>query len=146
MQSAAPTQPPELVQPNTSAPGDRPEKDISALAQQLAHCTIRRATFRIPARLKQFTRFFQGSYEYFEESTKAQVASSQTAEWLMDNLYVIEQAIRQVEHDLPADYYQRLPKTRDGWPRVYIVALANTQFIDTRLEIDQIKHFLHVFQ
>lgn len=146
MQSAAPTQPPELVQPNTPVPGNGPEKDITALAQQLADCTTRRAIFPIPARLKQFTRFFQEAYEYFEESTKAQVASSQTAEWLMDNLYVIEQAIRQVENDLPADYYQRLPKTRDGWPRVYIVALANARSSDVSLEIDPIKQFLQVFQ
>ncbi len=56
--------------------------------------------------------------------TKAQVSTSQTAEWLMDNFYVIEQAVRQVEEDLPADYYQRLPKTRDGWARIHIVALV----------------------
>ena len=146
MQSTAPAQQPDLVQPNTSIPRNGLDEDITALAQQLAGCRLRRTSFYIPERLKQFTRFFQEAYEYFEETTKAQVATSQTAEWLMDNLYVIEQAVRQVENDLPANYYQRLPKAPDGWTRIYVIALANTQRGDTSLEIDQIKHFLHVFQ
>ena len=93
---------------------------IAELARQLADCKPRRTSFTIPARLKQFMRFFQECYEYFEETNKAQVSTSQTSEWLMDNFYVIEQAVRQVEQDLPADYYQRLPKTRDGWARIHI--------------------------
>ena len=91
-------------------------------------------------------RFFQECYEYFEETNKTQVSTSQTSEWLMDNFYVIEQAIRQMEQDLPADYYQRLPKTRQGWARIYIVARANINSEDTRLDIEQVQHFLRVFQ
>ena len=91
-------------------------------------------------------RSFQECYEYFEETSKAQVATSQTSEWLMDNFYVIEQAVRQVEEDFPANYYQRLPKTREGWTRIHIVATVNTQREDARLELDQIRHFLNIFQ
>ena len=80
--------------------------------------------------------FFQECYKYFDETTKAQVSTSQTAEWLLDNFYVIEQAIRQIEEDLPADYYQRLPKTQAGWPRIYLVALANTSGEETRLDLE----------
>jgi cyclic beta-1,2-glucan synthetase len=146
MQSTAPTAQPDLVKPNTSVPNHEPDQVIAELARQLADCRPRRTSFAIPARLKQFLRFFQACYEYFEETNKAQVSTSQTSEWLMDNFYIVEQAIRQVEQDLPVDYYQRLPKTRDGWARIYIIALANTKREDTRLEIEQIQHFLQIFQ
>src|SRR4030067_2367992 len=146
MQNTAPIDQADLVKQNTSLPRNESEEAIVQLAQELNKCAPRRTSFHIPARLKQFMDFFQECYEYFDEATKAQVSISQTAEWLLDNFYVIEQAIRQVQEDLPADYYQRLPKTRDGWARIYIVALANTQHEDARLDIEQIKNFLQIFQ
>ena len=149
MQSTAPIEQADLLNQNRSLSGNDPDTAIAELARHLVDCKPRRASFTIPARLKQFMRFFQECYEYFEETNRAQVSTSSTSEWLMDNLYVIEQAVRQVEQDLPVDYYQRLPKARDGWARIYIVAritLANTRREGIRLEIEQIKHFLEVFQ
>src|SRR5215213_9643496 len=146
MQNTAPTQQADPVQQNTSLPNNRSEETISQLAHELNKCVPRRTNFYIPARLKQFTDFFQECFDYFDETNKAQVSTSQTAEWLLDNFYIIEQAIRQVEEDLPADYYQRLPKTQAGWPRIYLIALSNTQGENIRLDIEQIKNFLQVFQ
>src|SRR5215213_6226004 len=146
MHSTASTDQPDLVKPNIEPSPNEPEESIRALAHEVAESTPKRTRFFIPARLKLFMQFFQECYEYFEENTKAQVAVSQTAEWLLDNFYVIEQAVRQVEEDLPADYYERLPKMPDGWARIHVVALANTHWEDTRLDIEQIKSFLETFQ
>ncbi|HEX6034648.1 MAG TPA: hypothetical protein VFY83_09455, partial [Anaerolineales bacterium] len=145
MQSTAPIEQADLVKQNTLS-GNDPDNAIKELARQLTECKPRRTSFTIPARLKQFMSFFQECYEYFEETNKAQVSTSSTSEWLMDNFYVIEQAVRQVEQDLPADYFQRLPKTQDGWTRIYILALVNTRREETRLDIEQLKHFFQVFQ
>src|SRR5919107_974416 len=134
MQSTAPIEKADLPKQNTPLPGNDPDRAIAELARQLSDCRPRRSSFIIPARLKNFMRFFQECYEYFEETNKAQVSSSQTSEWLMDNFYVIEQAVRQVEQDLPADYYRRLPKTRDGRARINILAFANTWREETRLD------------
>src|SRR5215216_4643891 len=146
MQNTAPTQQADPVQQNTSLPNNRSEETISQLAHELNKCVPRRTNFYIPTRLKQFTDFFQECFDYFDETNKAQVSTSQTAEWLLDNFYIIEQAVRQVEEDLPADYYQRLPKTQAGWPRIYLIALSNTHGENIRLDIEQIKNFLQVFQ
>jgi hypothetical protein len=148
MQSTVPIEQTDQQKLNTPLPSNDPDQVITELARQLRDCRPRRTSFVIPARLKQFMHFFQECYEYFEETNKAQVSTSRTSEWLMDNFYVIEQAVRQVEEDLPGNYYQRLPKTREGWARIQIFALAATRARreETRLEIDQIKHSLQVFQ
>jgi cyclic beta-1,2-glucan synthetase len=146
MQSTVPLEQADTLKQNTSPLGNDPDRMITELARLLSDCRPRRSRFIVPARLKQFMRFFQECYDYFEETNKAQVSTSQSAEWLMDNFYVIEQAVRQVQQDLPADYYQRLPKARDGSARIYILTLASTRREDTRLEIEQTKHFLQVFQ
>src|SRR5215208_473674 len=146
MQNTAPTEEAKSVKLNTPVSPPELEESIIEVAKQFAACAPRRTSFPIPARLKQFIDFFQECYEYFDEATKVRVSTSQTAEWLLDNFYVIEQAVRQVEEDLPADYYQRLPKRQDGWARVYLIALANVQREETRLDLEQIKHFLQTFQ
>ena len=37
-------------------------------------------------------------------------ALSSAAEWLLDNYYLVVQALRQIEEDLPESYYRQLPK------------------------------------
>ena len=116
------------------------------LAQQLASCAPRRGDFPIPDQLKNFMEFFQSAYQYFNEATKTEVSVSHTAEWLLDNFYVIEQALRHVEEDLPAAYYDRLPKTEDGELRIHILALAIMRQNNAHFDIEQIKIFIQKFQ
>ena len=127
-------------------PRDQHDELALELAKKLASCSPRRGNFRIPDQLKNFTEFFQLVYQHFDKTTKTDVSVSHSAEWLLDNFYVIEQAIRNVEDDMPADYYHRLPKTQDGWPRIYILALAITQQNNARFDIEQIKNFIQNFQ
>jgi hypothetical protein len=146
MQQTAPATTESDLQKQNTTPAPEMEDPAVVLAGRVAGARPRRTAFLLPRRLEQFTVFFQGCYDYFSGVTRAEVAASQTAEWLLDNLYVIEQAVRQIEEDLPADYYGRLPKNKDGWVRVYLVARANLRHEDTRLDIEQVKSFLQTFQ
>ena len=49
------------------------------------------------------------------------------SEWLLDNFFILEQALRILEEDLPADYYNRLPKTEEGWPRIQRLTMASPE-------------------
>ncbi|HSJ86377.1 MAG TPA: hypothetical protein VK909_04140, partial [Anaerolineales bacterium] len=118
---------------------------ISRLAEELKESKPHKTPFPLPARLKELGVFFQQAYNYFNQPTQAQVAVSSTSEWLLDNFHVIEQAIHVVQDDLPADYYSRLPKTSDGLPRIYTIALAINED-GSRLDVEQIQSFIHVFQ
>lgn len=115
------------------------------LADKLKTSVPRRTSFRIPKRLKQLKRFFETTYNHFDKGAKAQSAIPSTADWLLDNFHVLEQTIRVVKHDLSSAYYARLPKTQDGWARIYIIALAITHGA-ARLDFEQIKRFLQIFQ
>ena len=147
MQSAPPAERQmDPIKQNMFVLAGESEESVTELAQRLSACEPRRTSFVIPAQLKQFRNFLQECYKYFDESPKTQVASSQTAEWLLDNFYVIEQAIREIEEHLPADFYQRLPKTQGGWLRAYLVALANTRGEARRLDLEALRNFLQTFQ
>src|SRR5215216_4133612 len=114
------------------------------LAEKLKGAKPRKDSFPILTRLKKLKQFFQTAYNFFEETSKTQIAVPNAAEWLLDNFYVLEQAIRVVEDDLPADYYARLPKT-DNATRIQIIALAINRETP-RLDIEQIKYFIQSFQ
>ena len=114
------------------------------LAEKLRETKLRKDSFPILARLKKLKQFFQIAYNFFEEASKTQIAVPNAAEWLLDNFYVLEQAIRVVEDDLPANYYNRLPKTDDA-TRIQVVALAINRETP-RLDLDQIKYFIQSFQ
>ncbi|HEU0293088.1 MAG TPA: glucoamylase family protein [Anaerolineales bacterium] len=117
----------------------------SQLAEELRSSQLRRDSSPVPARLKKLKQFFQTAYNHFEEAGKTHVAVSNASEWLLDNFYVIKQAIQVVEDDLPADYYARLPKIPGGPTRAYLIALAINR--DTpRLDVEQIKSFVQSFQ
>ena len=52
--------------------------------------------------------------------------AAKAAEWLLDNDYLVERAIRQITEDLPPDFYKRLPAlaggAESGLPRAYVLA------------------------
>ncbi|MGE5642253.1 MAG: cellobiose phosphorylase, partial [Byssovorax cruenta] len=118
---------------------------ISQLAEELRGSKARKTPFLIPARLKELDRFFQHAYSYFNQPTQAQIAVSNASEWLLDNFHIMEQAVRVVQDDLPADYYSRLPKTAEGLARIYVIAMAINEDAP-RLDAEQIQNFIQTFQ
>ncbi|HJS19848.1 MAG TPA: hypothetical protein VJ785_13960, partial [Anaerolineales bacterium] len=117
----------------------------TTLAEKLKDSKPHKGTFPIPGRLKKLKDFFQAAYNYFEDAAKTQAAVSITSEWLLDNFYVLEQALRVVKEDMPADFYDRLPKTEDDWARIHLITLGIHQGVP-RLDLEQIKSFATAFQ
>ncbi|MCK4449341.1 MAG: hypothetical protein KAX26_01990, partial [Anaerolineae bacterium] len=100
---------------------------LENLAYQLAeNHAIARRPIRRPSlldRLREQETLWRDAYQRFAESSEVQLALSYTAEWLLDNFYVVQQALRQVREDTPKGYYRRLPKLAtsplEGYPRIY---------------------------
>ena len=103
----------------------------------------------IPARIEQLSTFFKEAYHTFENSGQGGENPSGAAEWILDNYFVLKQALRQVEEGLPSDFYHNLPKVDIGGsklPRVYSLAYALTQFSQNHLDMDRIRDFVADFQ
>ncbi len=103
----------------------------------------------LPARVKMLGTFLQSAYRYFDKISGVEGAESQAAEWVLDNFYIVEQALRQINQNLPQGFYQRLPKTKVNdadLPRIQALAFALTKASDSRLSPDQLKSFIQSFQ
>jgi cyclic beta-1,2-glucan synthetase len=65
------------------------------------------------------------------------------AQWLLDNYYVVQQALRQVREDMPRGFYRRLPLLFDGplagYPCIYAVARELTETVNFFIDADGIQ-------
>jgi len=103
----------------------------------------------LPGRLKKLDAFLRSVYRYYDQASRSDRPVSYDAEWVLDNFYVIEQALRQVGENIPPDFYTRLPKVRaDGreLARVLVAAFALTRSAGSRLDLEQVKSFFRTFQ
>ncbi len=82
--------------------------------------------------LKVYEDWLEKVHTYFREALNQQLTLSLAAEWVLDNYYIIRQALLQIEEDLSPGYYQQLPKLAVGpligLPRIYAIGRAVLSF------------------
>ncbi|MCC6147872.1 MAG: hypothetical protein IT308_09935 [Anaerolineaceae bacterium] len=112
-------QPPELVQ---------------SLAQITHEVGARDESPPLPGRdlpggdLERYKDWIAEAYRFFSAASKRDLTLSYASEWVLDNYYIIRQALQQIHEDLPVGYYRQLPKLRSGplagFARIYVIARA----------------------
>jgi cyclic beta-1,2-glucan synthetase len=77
------------------------------------------------------------AHTFFREASNQELALTLASEWLLDNYYIIRQALLQIGEDLPARFYFQLPKLRKGslkgLPRIYGIARTVLAFQNSLL-------------
>ncbi len=95
-------------------------------------------------RMLQFLRHDIVDAEYIEQTIPS------SAEWLLDNMYVIEGGIEDVKLNLPKKYYKELPKilngSLNGLPRIYALAIELVKNTVGGINRENIIHFLECYQ
>ena len=71
-------------------------------------------------------------------------------EWFLDNFHIVEEQIRKAQGDLPADFYNELPKLIEGplagYPRVYGISWALIAHTDGAFDLDRLERFVRAYQ
>ena len=109
------------------------------------------APIALPNRLPDIAQILRDAHHDLTTSADDVVIVSYAAEWLLDNFYAVEQALRQVKEDLPDSFYQELPKLGApedlvGYPRVYGVARAFLVYEDYQFDLERLVRFLLAYQ
>ncbi|MGC9358447.1 MAG: hypothetical protein ACP5GX_11290, partial [Anaerolineae bacterium] len=90
------------------------------------------------------------AYRKFVQASEGEGTLSGVAEWLLDNFYVIQQALRQIRENLPGGYYRRLPKLDEGdlqgYPRIYALARTIIAEAQGHVDVDEIRDFIETYQ
>ncbi|WGT51329.1 GH36-type glycosyl hydrolase domain-containing protein [Thioclava nitratireducens] len=77
-------------------------------------------------------------------------AATKAAEWLLDNEYHVRRAVRQVQADMPPEFYRRLPSLATpecrGLPRIFLAAHGFLASAHMQVNIVAAERFLAAFQ
>ncbi len=101
-------------------------------------------------RLEKTRRWIQLACMDLAEASRIGQSTPPTAEWLLDNEYIVESNIREIQMNLPRRYYLELPSLIDepcrGLPRIYGLARDLVSHTDLRLDQENILAFIDSYQ
>lgn len=90
------------------------------------------------------------AYDYISVTSQSGHFVTPAAEWLLDNFYLIEAQLQQIEDGVPRRYFADLPKLLDkpleGLPRIYGIAWAYVAHTDSVLDTVLFTAFLKAYQ
>ena len=95
---------------------ERLEHHAISLATEHRVAVVRGSGRALSRRLKDNAAALLAAYQESAASLRAGHAITPAAEWLLDNFHTVDAQLRQIEADLPPDYYHQLPKLQN--PRI----------------------------
>ena len=118
-------------------------------SRQAIHPTKTRGRRLLP-RLRENASVLLRSRRVIAEASRETRSISPAAEWLLNNFHVIEEQIREIQEDLPPQYYRELPKLAsgalEGYPRVYALAWEFVAHTDSRIDVETLRRFVRSYQ
>ncbi|MGB7595422.1 MAG: glucoamylase family protein [Erysipelotrichaceae bacterium] len=94
--------------------------------------------------------FILGVYKNLNDDIFRQRSVPASAEWLLDNFYVIEEQVKNIRVELDSDEYHRLPTLKSGnlkgYTRVYAIAMELVSHSDGLIEEETILKYLMAYQ
>jgi cyclic beta-1,2-glucan synthetase len=97
-------------------------------------------------RLPRFTEILKEAASRLQSQTSQAGQLSPTAEWLLDNYYIVAQALREVRQDLPPHYEYQLPRLQEGRRRVYDLTIKIIHNEKALLNLERVQRFVQAYQ
>jgi len=129
---------------------------VETLIQQFQHATILtlRRRFRLPDLVKNNLKLFEvwidKAYQYYQGLSTSDGNISLTAEWILDNHYILQQAFQMIHEDMPSGYQEQLPRLMDSpyknFPRIFALIRSVLHRQNYLLNLDDIQNTLNDFQ
>jgi len=100
--------------------------------------------------LDDYEKIIQDAVRHFQRMSEQETFLPYSAEWLLDNHYIVNQALREVREDYPYGYARQLPRITAGelagQPRVYALARDLIIFEKASLDMERVRRFTGAYQ
>ncbi|MDQ3287791.1 MAG: cyclic beta 1-2 glucan synthetase [Pseudomonadota bacterium] len=100
-------------------------------------------------RLSSNQRVLDDACSLLADAAQADRPLTPAGEWLLDNVYLVEEQIEAARRHLPQGYSRELPRLTSQWhhlPRVYDIALNAISHGDGRVDGDSLSRFVAAYQ
>ena len=106
-------------------------------------------TYPIPNMIENYKTIEQ-VYELLNEHLKLGISIHPAGEWLLDNFYIIEQTVKQIEKELPLKKYKNFLGIANGkykgFARIYVLAAEIVAYTDNKIEKEELEEALQSYQ
>jgi cellobiose phosphorylase len=125
------------------------ERGRELATEHAAETSRSKQDFLLP-RLAQNEEIIRDTCSVLAEAIKGGSKVTPAGEWLLDNLYLIDEQVRMARRHLPAKYSWQLPilvqGISEGLPRVYDMALNAISHGDGRFDEGSLRRFMLAYQ
>lgn len=129
---------------------------VETLVQQFQQATIilLRKRSRLPDLVKNNLKLYEvwivKAHQYYQDLSASAGNISLTAEWILDNHYILQQAFHLIQEDMPPGYQEQLPRLMDfpykDFPRIFALIRSLLHQQNYLLNLDDIQKTLNEFQ
>ena len=106
-------------------------------------------TYPIP-RLMENYEVIKTVYELLNKNLKQDISIHPAGEWLLDNFYIIEQAVKEIKKDLSLKKYKNFVGISngkyDGFARIYVLASEIVAYTDNKINRENLEDYLRSYQ
>ena len=126
------------------------EKYLEKIASN--HNTITKTqknTYPIPQLIENF-KTIEEVYNLLNEHLKLGINIHPAGEWLLDNFYIIEETVKQIQKELPLKKYTNFVGIANGeykgFARIYVLASEIVAYSDNKIEKENLSDYLESYQ
>lgn len=106
-------------------------------------------TYPIPQLIENF-KTIEEVYNLLNEHLKLGINIHPAGEWLLDNFYIIEETVKQVQKELPLNKYTNFVGIANGeykgFARIYVLASEIVAYTDNKIEKQNLEDYLISYQ
>ncbi len=106
-------------------------------------------TYPVPQMLENF-KIIEQVYHLLNEHLKLGISIHPAGEWLLDNLYIIEETVKQIEKNLSLKKYTNFVGIANGpykgFARIYVLASEIVAYTDNKIERKDLEDYLVSYQ
>ena len=106
-------------------------------------------TYPIP-RLKENFEIISQVYQLLNEHVKLKIPIHPAGEWILDNYYVIDEAVKSIKSELTLKKYTNFlgleNGTDAGFARIYVLASEIVNYTDNKIDVKSLSKYLQAYQ
>ena len=106
-------------------------------------------TYPIPILLENYT-IIKEVYDLLNEHIKLGINIHPAGEWILDNFYIIEEVVRQIQREITLKKYTNFVGIQNGkyagFARIYVLATEIVAYTDNKINRENLEKYLKAYQ
>ena len=126
------------------------KKHLEKMAMQhILRAKSSKSTYPVPLLLENYIKI-KNVYNLLNEHIKLGISIHPAGEWILDNFYVIEESVRQIEKEITIKKYTNFVGIQNGkyagFARVYVLATEMVAYTDNKINGEYLEKYLQAYQ